>query len=84
VDVGDVFIEGALVLEDSGAGAFWPATCGETIPRLQQRGFVDREMVSSCLLARENTVTARTACPFITNHSLGIGGNEVFGSGSDS
>ena len=68
VDVGDVFIEGVLVLEDSGAGAVWPATCGGTIPRLQQCIFVSCQMkLSPRLVAPRNMLTGRTAA---TNHSL--------------
>jgi hypothetical protein len=71
VDVGDVFIEVALVLEDSGAGAVWPATCGGTIPRLQQCVFASRQMkLGLRLVAPRNILNDRTACPAATNHSF--------------
>ena len=78
VDVGDVFFEGVLVLEESGAGAVWPATCGGTIPRLQQCIFVSCQMkLGPRLVAPRNMLTGRTAA---TNHSLRKCSSRVIGS----
>jgi hypothetical protein len=81
VDICKVFTESVLVLEYSGAEAFWPATCGTTFPRLQQRVFVNREMVPS-FLARKKRVIGRAPCPAATSHSMPIRGSQLFGGGS--
>ena len=74
MNVRKVFTERVLVLEDSGAGAVWPATCGRIIKRRQRCIFLSGAARGLCNLARKNKVRVRS--------SLRIRGNQCFGSGS--